>query len=102
MQPDRPATIPVALAGVVSTGVALFAILLSLDPLLQAAIISFGNALIIAGTAIFLNARTTSSSAPVVQPGTEVSMVGKEDTVVVRPTPPGPEGIEAGAAEDVP
>jgi hypothetical protein len=100
MQPDRPATVPIALAGVVSTGVALFAILLNLDPALQTAIIAFGNALIVAGTTIYLNPRVTSVSAPVVPAGTEVAMIGSTDTVTVNPEPPGPQVHEDAAPAD--
>lgn len=99
MKADQPATIPVALAGVLSTGVAFFALFAPFlqDPTAQAATIAFGNSLIVAGTAIFLNRSTTSNTAPVVEKGTEVGIVGSSDTVVVQPTPPGPEAIEGGA-----
>lgn len=98
MKADAPASIPVALAGVVSTGVAfvaLFAPFLQ-DPAAQIATIAFGNALIVAGTAIFLNRTTTSNTAPVVDQGTEVGIIGSDHTVTaeippkVGDAPPGP------------
>lgn len=97
MKADQPATIPVALAGVLTTGVALLALVVGLDPVVQGAIIAFGNSVIVTGTVIWLNQRTTSSTSPVVEQGTEVSMVGSADTVTVNPTPPGPVGVEGGA-----
>jgi hypothetical protein len=100
MKSDQPATLPVALGGVLSTGVALAAILFMLDPALQTAIIAFGNSIIFLSMVTFLNQRTTSSSAPVVEAGTEVAIRGSSDTVIAQPTPPGPEGIEGGSDDN--
>lgn len=97
MKADQPATIPVAIAAVLSTGVALIGYVAGLDDTLKVLILAFGNSVIGLGTIIFLNARTTSSTAPVVQRGTEVAIEGSTDTVVVQPSPPGPVGIEDGA-----
>lgn len=97
MTNDQPASIPVAAAGVLSTGVAMFALFIpELDVAAQAVIIAFGNSVIALGVAIWLNKRTTSSTAPVVESGTVASIIGTEDKVVVQPTPPGPIGVEAG------
>lgn len=89
MQADTPATIPVALGGVLSTGVAFFALFLPFlaDPVAQAATIAFGNALILAGVVIVLNRTTTSSTAPVVASGTPVAIEGTEHTVTAEIPP---------------
>lgn len=96
-QPDQPASIPLALATVLSTGVALLALFIpSLDTAAQAVIIAFGNSLIALGVAIWLNKSTTSNTAPVLPVNTEVSVEGTTDKVKIETTPPGPVGIEGG------
>ena len=98
MNADQPASIPVAAALVLSTGVALAAVFIpSLDETAQIAIIAFGNAVIGLGTAVWLNQRTTSNTSPVLPANTTVAVEGTSDTVVVQPTPPGPTGTEGGA-----
>lgn len=94
MKSDQPASIPVALATVLSTGVALAAVFIpGLEVAVQGLIIAFGNALIALGVAVWLNARTTSSTSPILEAQTEVRVQGTDDTVIVQPTPPGPVGI---------
>lgn len=99
MRTDNPASLPVALAGFLSTGVAWAALFLPFlaDPTAQALTIAFGNAAIALGVAVFLNRSTTSSTAPVLDEGTPVAVTGTDDVVIVQPTPPGPVGIEDGA-----
>lgn len=99
MESDRPATIPVALAAVLATGVALVGYVAGFDDTLKVLVVAFGNAIIGFGTLIYLNRNTTSAAAPVVEAGTEVAIKGSDDTVIAQPTPPGPEGIEGGAGE---
>lgn len=95
MRNDQPASIPVAAAAVLSTGVGMAAVFLpSLSDAAQIAIVAFGNAVIGLGTAIWLNARTTSSSSPVLEAGTTVAVHGTDDVVEIQPTPPGPTGYD--------
>lgn len=98
MTNDQPANIPVALATVLSTGVALLAVFLpGLEVAVQGLIIAFGNAVIALGVALYLNLRTTSNTNPVLSAGTDVRVAGTHDIVTVQPTPPGPEGYEGDA-----
>lgn len=95
MKADQPASIPIALAGTLSTGVALLAVFLpNLDLATQTLIIAFGNSVIGLGVAVWLNRRTTSVDNPVLAAGTGVAVKGTEDQVIVAPTPPGPVGVE--------
>jgi hypothetical protein len=45
---------------------------------------------------LFVRNASTSKSSPTLAAGTEVSVQGTEDKVIVAPTPPGPMGIEGG------
>ena len=99
MKPDQPASIPVALAGTLSTGVALAAVFIpGLDVTTQALIIAFGNSAIGLGVAVWLNQRTTSTQNPVLAANTSVNVENTEDSVIIAATPPGPYGVEGGAA----
>jgi hypothetical protein len=95
----QPVAISVAIGGILTTGVALAAILFQLDPILQAAIIAFGNSIILTGSIIYAQRRVTPLSAPRLTSGTEVSVIDAQskatgDKVVIAPSPPGPIGIE--------
>ena len=86
---------PVAIAGVVAIAINL-AISFGLN--WSAEQVSLVNAFVVG--VLFLIARQNSTPVhdPLVEQGTEVHMRGTDDTVVVRPTPPGPVvGEDAGA-----
>jgi hypothetical protein len=102
MTTNQPVAISVAIGGLVTTGIALAAVLWPdrLTPELQAVIIAFANALILTAVSIWAANRSTPVGNPTLPANTEVKVQGTEDTVVVQPTPPGPTGIEGGAAED--
>lgn len=93
----EPVTVSVAVGGVLTTGVALAAVLWPhrLDPALQAAIIAFGNAVILALATLFARARSTPVASPRLPEGSAVRVEGTDDTVIVKPTPPGPVGVDA-------
>lgn len=93
---QQPVAVGAAIAGVVSTAVALAAVLWPdrLSPELQAAIIAFANATIVAAAAVWAASRVTPVANPTLPAGTSVSVQGTEDKVVIAPTPPGPTGIE--------
>ena len=101
MTNNQPVPIAVAVATVLSTGVALFAVLwpdrLTIEA--QAAIIAFGNSLIGLGVAVWLNRQTTAVNNPVLPAGSSVKVQGTEDRVNIQPTPPGPTGTEGGTTE---
>ncbi len=52
------------------------------------------NIALVAVLGLFVRQSSTPTSAPTLERGTEVSVKGSEDTVIVQPTPPGPVGIE--------
>jgi hypothetical protein len=41
---------------------------------------------------LFVRSRVTPTGAPTLEAGAEVAVKGSDDTVIVQPTPPGPEG----------
>lgn len=100
MQSDQPATIPAAAAAFAATLGPFFGWLLTLDPAGIVALSAVLNTGVALALALYLNKRTTSSSAPVVEAGTEVAIKGSSDTVIAQPTPPGPEGIEGGSDDN--
>lgn len=55
------------------------------------------NTALVAVLTLFVRQSSTSTAAPKLEAGTEVTVKGTTDTVVVQPTPPGPTGIEGGA-----
>jgi len=73
------ALIATAVGAVLSSGVALVAILVpGLDQIAQVAIIAFGNSVIGLGVAVYAVLNTTSNTAPVVQPDTTVTVKTSE------------------------
>lgn len=102
MKSDTPASIPVAamaFAATIAPAIGYFLGIESAGVLVLAALINGGAGLAVA---IYLNKTTTSSTAPVLEPNTEVAVKGTADTVIVQPTPPGPTGIEDGGAQPPP
>lgn len=100
---QQPITVGAAIAGVVATAVALAAVLWPqrLSPELQAAIIAFANALIVAAAAVWANMKATPVDNPTLPAGANVRVQGTEDHVIIRPTPPGPVGVsDDGPQED--
>lgn len=76
---NQPITISVALGGLLTTGVGLVAVLNpNLGQATQIAIIAFGNALILTVSVVWAQARSTSTSAPVLEQGTKVTVVTPE------------------------
>lgn len=76
----QPITISVALGGLLTTGVALVAVLVpDLTQATQIAIIAFGNAVILTGSVIWAQARSTPTAAPVLEAGTRVTVVTPPD-----------------------
>lgn len=99
---NQPVAISVAIGGVVSTGIAMFAVLWPerFTPELQAVIIAFANAIILAAVAVWAAMRVTPVSNPTLPQGSVVNVQGTEDKVEIQPTPPGPQGIDiAGPTE---
>lgn len=83
---QEPISISVALGGLLTTGVALVAIFVpGLEPEAQAAIIAFGNAVILVGVVLYSRSQTTPLANPVLPQGTSVTVttpVGQPDQVV--------------------
>lgn len=100
----QPVAVGAAIAGVVSTAVALAAVLWPerLSPELQASIIAFANAVIVAAAAVWAASRVTPVSNPTLPSGTSVRVQGTEDKVLIAPTPPGPVGIDPSATTSGP
>jgi hypothetical protein len=98
MTSQQPVLISSAIGGVLSTGVALAAVLWPdrLEPILQAAIIAFGNSVILTAGAIYAFLKSTPVANPTLPPGSVVNVQGSEDKVEIQPTPPGPAAIEGG------
>lgn len=73
---DQPVTISGALAAVLSSLIALLAIFWpdKLTPTAVAAIIVFGNSVIILGAAVYSRARTTPVASPTLPSGTLVNV----------------------------
>lgn len=72
----EPVTINVAIGGLISTGVALAALLWpGLTSALQAAIIAFGNSLVLVVVIIITRMQVTPVSAPQLEAGTEVGVL---------------------------
>lgn len=93
---QQPVAVGAAIAGVISTAVALAAVLWPdrLSPDMQAAIIAFANAVIVAAAAVWAATKVTPVASPTLPTGTSVKVQGTEDTVLIQPTPPGPVGVE--------
>jgi hypothetical protein len=98
MTNNQPVAVSAAIGGVLSTGVALAAVLWPdrLDPVMQAAIIGFGNSVILTAGALFAMHRSTPIANPTLAAGTPVKVAGSEDSVIIETSPPGPTGIEGG------
>ena len=70
----EPVTIWVALGGVLSTGVALIAIFIpDITPEMQAAVIAFGNAVILTVSIVLARSQSTPTAAPILPTGTAVT-----------------------------
>jgi hypothetical protein len=79
---NEPVSISIAIGGVLSTGVALAAVFIpNLDPPTQGLIIAFGNAVILAGSAIWARARSTPVANPTLASGTPVTVVSPDPAV---------------------
>lgn len=76
MNRPQPVNVNIAIGGLLSTGVALLAILWPerLSPELQAAIIAFGNTLILTVAAIIASRAVTPVAAPQLPEGTKVTV----------------------------
>jgi hypothetical protein len=59
------------------------------------------NIALVAVLGLLVRQNTTPTAAPTLAANTEVKVQGTADTVIVQPTPPGPAGVEGGAAEGV-
>jgi hypothetical protein len=85
----QPVAINVAIGGVLATGVSLAALLWpGITPELQVAIIAFGNAVILAATAIVTWHQVTPTSDPVLPAGTTVTTPQGQPAEVVPTAPP--------------
>jgi hypothetical protein len=95
----QPVAVSVAIGGLVTTGIALAAVLWPdrLTPELQAVIIAFGNAVILTGASIWAASRSTPVANPTLKAGTSVNVQDSSDSVIIAPSPPGPQGVEGGA-----
>lgn len=79
---NEPVSISVALGGVLSTGVALFAVFTpGLTPETQALIIAFGNSLILTGSVIWARMKVTPISNPTLPTGTAVTVTTPDPAV---------------------
>lgn len=56
------------------------------------------NIALVAVLGLFARQASTPTSEPTLKQGTEVHVEGTSDTVIVQPSPPGPIGVEDGAA----
>lgn len=73
MTNGEPVGLSVAIGGVLATGVALVALFMpNLTPEMQAAIIAFGNAIILLGSIAWARARTTPVARPTLPEDTQV------------------------------
>lgn len=101
MTNSQPVAVSAAIGGLLSTGVALAAVLWPdrLAPVVQAAIIAFGNSLILTAGAIYAMRGSTPVHNPTLPANTEVKVQGTTDSVVIQPSPPGPVGVEGGVAQ---
>lgn len=70
--------------------------LVQLDPVALAGIVLGVSALL----TLFVRNASTSKKAPTLASGTEVSVAGSQDRVVIATSPPGPIGIEGGSPPD--
>jgi hypothetical protein len=85
---------PSAIAGALRSilYIAVLAGLLVMDEKLLAGIALGAEVLL----GLFVYNNVTPTASPTLAAGTEVSVKGSADTVVIQPSPPGPEGIEGG------
>lgn len=65
---------------------------------LTADAVSALNIALVAVLGLFVRQSVTPTAAPNLDAGTEVKVTGTTDTVVIQPSPPGPVGVEDGAA----
>ena len=100
MPSNQPVAVSVAIGGVVTTGIALLAIFWPerLTPEVQALVIAFANALILAAVSIWAASRSTPVSNPTLPTGSVVNVQGSEDKVIIETSPPGPTGVEGSEA----
>jgi hypothetical protein len=85
---------PAAIAGAVQVILPVLVLLgvVSLDDKAMAGIVLVVSTLL----ALFVRNASTSKTAPTLAQGTEVSVAGSPDKVVIETSPPGPVGIEGG------
>lgn len=69
------------------------------DSTLVATLIGSAIAFLTVFIAFLANTATTPVDDPILKSGTVVRVKDSADTVVVQPTPPGPTGVDQGAAE---
>ena len=75
----EPVAINTAIAGLLSTGVALVALLVpDLTPALQAAVIAFGNSVILVVYVILTRRQVTPIATPALTQGTTVDVLNQE------------------------
>ncbi|MEO7667152.1 MAG: hypothetical protein ABIU97_08990 [Dehalococcoidia bacterium] len=65
---------------------------------LTADAVSALNIALVAVLGLFVRQNSTSTASPTLARGSEVTVQGTSDTVIVQPSPPGPVGIEGGAS----
>lgn len=81
----EPVTIWVAIGGILSTGVALLAVFFpGITPEMQAAVIAFGNAVILTVSILLARSQSTPTAAPVLPLGTAVTATEGVPAKVVR------------------
>src|SRR5574338_1216529 len=85
MSTSQPVAFNVALGGLLSTGIALAAVLWPerLSPEIQAAIIAFGNAVLLTIFTFLAQRQVTPIATPTLPAGTTVTVAGSEDTVEI-------------------
>lgn len=85
---------PAAIAGAVQVILPVLVLLglVSLDDKAMAGIVLVVSTLL----ALFVRSSSTSKTSPTLAAGTEVSVAGSPDKVIVESSPPGPVGVEGG------
>lgn len=100
MLQNQPIAISAAIGGVLTTGVALVAVLWPdrLPQVVQVAIIAFGNSVILTAGAIYAWLKSTPVANPTLPIGSIVNVEGSQDKVEIAANPPGPAAIEGGSS----
>lgn len=98
---NQPVAVSFAVGGLLTTGVALAAILYPdrLNQAVQVAIIAFGNSVILTAGAVYAMMKSTPSDKPRVEKGTSVEVLDKGqptgDSVIVQKSPPGSVDVDS-------